>query len=491
MGKLGGPCRLFCCQHSPMVPPSPMSTVSMGAGVTTVRFRSVGTTDKGSDTRDGPTAPAGETLAVPRSDSRGGSQWGTLAIWWLASLLVAVVHNGLWATPNLAFMSQIASNIGDNPFPAEIGGDYLLTGPLPGVLAALMGQTDPHEVARLGLILLVLGWGLVVVLANHHHGFRVARTLTVLLAAAPLVTVSMQWLGQPDPITGLCGVAMVLVRRRWSLFALAVVAALSHPEQALFMVGVAGIVRIPLSRMPAVGIPPAGNTSGQVDSPQDRGTQVPTAADMGTLGIALGGVLLGRLMTEVYLKASDMEILNPRTGYLDFGLSRFIEHHNAQPLGLLWTLWGPIWLAFVAIVVAHYLLGREPDADPAQTRARNGLWAAVVGLGFVALVPVVVTLDETRVYAVITAPLLGALALGIGTWSTLPRRWLSTASVALLAMTAILPGGFATGVTSWRHQLHTVEMVEFLATGDLPEGTSDMTAWLLEPFSFVIPELDE
>ena len=49
-----------------------------------------------------------------------------LAAWWLAGTATALVHNGLWATPNLAAMSRIADNLGANPFDAGVGPDYLL-----------------------------------------------------------------------------------------------------------------------------------------------------------------------------------------------------------------------------------------------------------------------------------------------------------------------------------------------------------------------------
>ena len=99
-----------------------------------------------------------------------------------------------------------------------------------------------------------------------------------------------------------------------------------------------------------------------------------------------------------------------------------------------------------------------------------------------------VTLDETRVYAVITAPLLAAAAIWIGQgWTDRATR---NAAAALLVVTAVLPGGFATGTTSWRGQLDTPAMVAFLANGtidgDTPEE-SEVTPWLLSPFDFTIP----
>ena len=113
----------------------------------------------------------------------------------------------------------------------------------------------------------------------------------------------------------------------------------------------------------------------------------------------------------------------------------------------------------------------------------------MAGLAVLALVPVAVTLDETRVYAVITAPLLAGGAVWVA--ERYRSVWTVRAAAALLVVTAILPGGFATGVTSWRPQLDTRAMVAFLDDGTVPPQGPDLTGWLLSPFDIVIPDLPE
>lgn len=390
-----------------------------------------------------------------------------LAGWWLAGVAAAVAHNGFWATPNLAFMTLVADRPGQNPFTGDINADYLLTNVSLPTAARLLGQTDPHAYARMHLVVLVAGWAVVSALAWRRFGYRPARNLTVLVAAAPAVTVSMQWLGQPDPLTFVLGLAMVLVRPRWALLAVGVLAGLTHPEQAVIMALVAAAVRAVLD----VG----------ADGP-DVPTRWATLA-RGTATDALwavGGVVLGRAVTEVYFRVNDIELLRPRSDYLGFGADRFWEHHTQQPVGLLFTLWGPLWLVVTAVVVLR--IARRGQ-DPAAARA----WLVLAALAVAGLVPVLVTLDETRVYAMVTAPVLvGAAVLLDRERPPLPPRWAPTAAAALLVVTALLPGGFATGVTSWRTQLPQDEMREFLVSGEHP---GDLTAWLLGPFDFVIPQL--
>lgn len=410
------------------------------------------------------------TAADPQQLS--DNPWWHTATWWAASVLVALLHNGLWATPNLAFVSLISRNPGENPFGGTLAGDYLLTDVSLTRLAWLTGQTQPHEVARLHLVVLVVGWAAVVALARSRFGHAAARNLTVILAASPLVTVSMQWLGQPDPLTGLCGLAMVLARRRTAVVALGVLAGITHPEQAVFMAGLAGVVRCFL---PAeVGAGAEAEADVERPAPSTNATEV-----AGWVASAVGGVLIGWIVVQLWFRVSDITLSTPRSDYLSYGLSTFWEHHLTQPVGLFWTLWGPLWLVILLVVGA----GLQRHLEGAKA------WRLMALLAFAALVPVFITLDETRVYAVITAPLLAAGAMWVGrSW---PAPTTRNVAVALLVLTAVIPGGFATGSTSWRSQLDTATMAAFLANGSI-EGDypaeADITPWLLSPFDFAIPD---
>ncbi|MCB1270455.1 MAG: hypothetical protein KDB31_03465 [Microthrixaceae bacterium] len=397
----------------------------------------------------------------------------TTAGWWIVSVAVALLHNGLWATPNLGFMSLIAGNPGSNPFPESLPGDYLLTSIAMPTLAALLGQTAAHEVARLHLVVLLVGWAAVVALAQHTRGHRVARLLTVVLAAAPIVTVSMQWLGQPDPLTAMCGVAIVLVRRRWSVVVLAVLAALAHPEQALFMVTGACVLRTVL--------PPAEHElAGSEPLPDLLGLR-----GFSEVLYGLAGVLLGRLGTQVWFWINGIVVVTPRSSFLDSGIATFWDHHARSPLLLLWSLWGPLWLfwAFAGFRLRSVL--RDPGrAGPARRAAIVGTAVAAA-----ALVPVFVTLDETRVYAVVTAGLLAFGAVWVAE-ITGPRVSVRAAAL-LLAVTAVLPGVMATGSSSSRADIDTAEMARFLLDGTVPreyrepDGDDLVTEWLIAPFDIV------
>ena len=164
-----------------------------------------------------------------------GGRAPRLVLWGFAATAVALVHNRLWATPNLAYFSSIAEHLGSRPFGTDPGPDYLLTNLGLPALARLLSQTEPHEYARLHLVVLLLGLRGCVVLAARRHGHDAARSLTVLVAAAPGVTVAKQWLGQPDALTFPLGIALALLRTRWALVLVAVALGLTHPEQGAFV----------------------------------------------------------------------------------------------------------------------------------------------------------------------------------------------------------------------------------------------------------------
>jgi hypothetical protein len=382
--------------------------------------------------------------------------------WALAGAAVAFVHDRWWGSPNLAFMVAISRNLGHNPFHGGLNGDYLLTDLLPPVLARVTHQTDAHQYARLHLILLAIGLAIAVVLAARRFGHRVAGTLSVVLAMSPAVTVSLMWLGQPDPLTLSFGLIITLVRRPWIAALVAVLAGLTHPEQAIVMSVAAGVARAALAEE------------------RPRGPALARSA-IEVVWVA-GGVVVGRLITEVYLRVNDIVITNPRTSYLDLGFSGFLRSHREAPGALVYALWGPLWIVFVGVIVIR-LVQRRSRAD----HDVNHAWWVVAAIALVALVPTFVTLDETRVYAMITAPALVLIAVLVPCELDRfgPRVLPWTGAVTLVTL-LFVPGVFTAGMAAWSFDVHTAQFGRFLWDGRHP---GDLTQWLFSPFHFVIPKL--
>ena len=390
-----------------------------------------------------------------------------LAGWGVAALAVALVHNRLWATPNLAFFTAISKNLGHNPFGHGFDGDYLLTNLTGPTLARVLGQTDPHQYARLHLALLLVGMVAVVVGAFRRFGYSVARLLCVLIAASPALTVTMEWLGQPDAITLPLALGVVIARRRTVAFALAVLVGLTHAEQGVIIALVATAVRL------------------VVDDDLDANPiRHRVSIELAAL---LGGVIVGRGITELYLRLNDIVITTPRTSFLDLGVSGFVDHHLKSHGVIVYALWGPLWIG-IAVAAVRFV---RSGASWAPELRRD--WTLLGTAALADVVPMLITLDETRVYSLTTAPLLvGAAVLSRRTLDQTDTARLTgitgtSAAVAvgtLAVALAVAPGLFTAGETYLSYDLHPREFARFLVDGRHP---GDLTQWLLGPFGFEVP----
>lgn len=416
---------------------------------------------------EAPTAPPSERDSARAAPALLG--WGALGV------LAALVHNRMWATPNLAFFSTIAENLGSNPFEGTpIEGDYLLSNVLGVAIARAVGQTSPHEYARLHLVLFALGVAAVVAATLRRFGYPTARALVALCAFAPGTTVVMQWLGQPDALTFPLAMGIAVARRAPTRVALGFLLGLSHSEQGVAAAIVAGFAAIAIDAFSTV----ADESDTDVGSSWSR--TVPVAVT--GAGWPLLGVVTGRLAIEVWFRLRDVTVHTPRTSFLDLGVDGFVDHHLIPGVWLAWSLWGPLWI--VAIAGAAWALRSESSSV-------RRLGAAALGLGALAgVVPMLITLDQTRVYSMVTAPLLVAGAVGLasafpGTLPGGPRR--AVAAIGALAFT-IVPGMFCAGEAYFATDLDAGTFVRWLGDGELPDGV-DVTSFLMAPFGFEPPEI--
>src|SRR6185312_11094489 len=118
-----------------------------------------------------------------------------------------------------------------------------------------------------------------------------------------------------------------------------------------------------------------------------------------------------------------------------------------------------------------------------RSSPRDRAWPAALGIAAAALVPVAVTLDETRVYSLTTAPLLVVIALrltheldrgldplAVGDSARDGRPFVRRAALAALAVAALVavPGMFSAGQDYWATDLRPAAFVRFLADGHVP-----------------------
>jgi hypothetical protein len=399
-------------------------------------------------------------VAAPVRGTRSGRTAGRAVLWWAAGLAGAILHAGLWATPNLETFASAAASFPGAPPAAGGPGDYVLATLSTLGLGRVLGWTEPQEFARLHLLLVAIVTAGLVALAWRRGGLALARGIAVVLAASPLLSVSLQWLGQPDILTGGSAIAAVLVRRRRWIVALGAIAGWTHPEQAVLAFAAVVLVRWAWPE-------PDDRRDGR------RGVALDAAA-------AVGSVLVAAALGRLWLAVADVTISRSRLEFLELGLPAFAEHHAADPPALLWNLLGPLWLVLGGLVAAVALTQWRPGGG---RLARSGLAVALA-----ALLPTFLTLDETRVFAVVSAPTLVVLAWFV---ARLPERIGPWAAAAVLVVTAAVPAGFSTGTSTWRHRFDSRAMAEFLVDGRLPADAPALGLWLLAPLEVRIPTLPD
>ncbi|HNI35724.1 MAG TPA: hypothetical protein PLV93_10015 [Microthrixaceae bacterium] len=387
-----------------------------------------------------------------------------LALWGVGALAVALVRNRLWASPNLAFFTTISDSLGRNPFEGSpLDGSYLLTNLLPVSIARALGQTAAHEYARLHLVVLLMGLGLVVAATHRRFGYEAARALCVLLAAAPVVTIGFEWLGQPDAFTVPLAFGVVIAQRRWTVATLAVLLGLTHAEQGLVIAAVAALVTVALD-------------------PNSRGGSAQDIARAGAVAAAplAAGVLGGRLLVELYLRLNDIVVTTPRTSFFDRGAAEFARLHGEAGGWLAYAMWGPLWMVAIVVVLRRRRLGVD----------LGRAWALIALANAAPLVAMLATFDETRVFSITAAPVLvGAAVLATATWEQVEfsfpvqRRTLAV-SAAGLALAAV-PGVFTVDGTHVATDFPATEMGRFLVDGHHPGP--DLVTWLIEPLDYDIP----
>lgn len=387
-----------------------------------------------------------------------------LVLWGTGALAVTLARNRLWASPNLAFFTTISDSLGRNPFEGSpLDGSYLLTNLLPVSIARALGQTEAHEYARLQLAVLLVGLALAVAATCRRFGYDAARALCVLLAAAPVVTVGFEWLGQPDSFTIPLAIGVVVARRRWAAAALALLLGLTHAEQGAVIAVVAAIVTMAID-------------------PTSRGGSRMDLARAGAVAFAplATGVAVGRLIVELYLSINDIVVTTPRTSFFDRGVAEFARLHGEAGGWLAYALWGPLWVVALLVAVRRHRL----DADIGRA------WALMALANAAPLVAMLATFDETRVFSITAAPVLvGAAVLVTATWEqselALPvqRRTLAISVAGVLL--AATPGVFTVDGTHVATDFPATEMARFLVDGHHPGP--DLVTWLIEPLDYHIP----
>lgn len=339
------------------------------------------------------------------ASQRDGPSPVAFAVTFLAVAVYVLLRAGAGTYPGIAVALDIANRFPSMPvFPALA--QSFQHAPVGPALARLLGATTSTRYRLLHAGVLVAGSAALGWVVATRWSPRVALIAATAFAASPAAVVLTAWTGSYDVFTFLLGSAIVVARRPVAAAFAGFVAAFAGFEQTVISVvlllGVAVVTDDRDRRRVYVG--------------------------------GLVGTVLGRIVLTAWLRAHG--ITHDRSYWISFFGPSYFLHQFVHSLGvfLLSALGGAI-----VVVVAALALG-----------VRSGVSRAVwIGALAVPLVPVALTEDQTRVYAMITWPIVLALVLAAAPAFT-PGR------VRVLVPAALLLG-LALPMFVWRGEVHLAD----------------------------------
>jgi len=237
---------------------------------------------------------------------------------------------------------------------------YLLHSPGLVLLAYALHATTKLTFAALGLVIAGLGLAWQVWLARRHHGDAGARMLAIAWFAGPLAAVLVTWLGQPDPITVVAAGTLVLARARPLLVLAGFVLGFNHFEAGVPMIASAGLLLVVERR---------------------------AWLDTVLAGLGLAG---GKLALFAWQAAHDQDPISRLAYVRETGWERYV----ISALGNV-----PAWL-YSTFSVAW------PLVAVAFVGAGRGVRRAMLASALLAAITALATLDPTRVFALVSWPLV-------------------------------------------------------------------------------------
>jgi hypothetical protein len=278
-------------------------------------------------------------------------------------LLLVIVKDGVSHTPNIYTWVVIAQAFPAQPHLPAIG-RYLLSSPIGPATAHVLGLDTPFTFIVLHVAVAVTGGTILVVGLLHRGGRQAAGLGAVLFLASPLSDVLLSGIGMQDAWLFAAFCALVLFDRPVVLGIAAAIAALAHPDMALLTVAAIAALRL-------------------VDP---RGSRPFHQVAAMSAGVVIGA--LGTFTWEVHAGGGAL----PDGSFIgQYGLGAIAGDWLHAAAAWTWSAFGAAWL-FV-FVVAHSTWHRR---------------AGIVTLIAVAVSTAmsVITLDETRIFALLTWPLL-------------------------------------------------------------------------------------
>ncbi len=290
----------------------------------------------------------------------------SLAVAGIVAALVAVCRNGLGEYPFVGYLAtEVAPNWPDLPSGVPPLFQFVLWAALGPALAHLAGISTTNAYLAMHAVVLVVGLGSFAVAVHRRLGPQTTLGVLLVLATLPATTVVLAWSGSYDTFTLVLSLLLVMCRSPRLAAVIGALMACNALEHGAFIVATLMLLA-------------AAKVWG----------------DVKVLVAAAGGLVAGGTVLIVWLRSQGID--HGRAYWLDhYGLGYFWDlTRQGWPL-LLVSLFGVLWPLAVGLV--HATGGRRR-------------WIVTAAL-LIPILPTLVTEDQTRVFAILSAPALVALYL--------------------------------------------------------------------------------
>ena len=298
-----------------------------------------------------------------------------MAFWkfYLMVLLIAMLQNGVWYSPLALQYWMMSTDILHNPFVSQNNVEWVLSaflGPALAYFLHMNGSVLAYCILQLSIFL--LGFTALIFIIRRRNGDYIARCLLLVFFLSPLPNILFTSLGTPDVMTALLAIAVAAFWEELPVvFVGSLLLGVNHPEQANLIVLLMVLFSLFTRRL---------------------------RQSAGFALYALGGLVLGEVLLQWFLSSHNFDIVFTRLDYvMGMGLGSFIESGLSEPFALLYSLFS-LTLPFV---VAYLLMfGRK-----------NRIAPAFMLCSLIALASMLFAFDQTRVFSLMTFPLLCVLVL--------------------------------------------------------------------------------
>lgn len=289
---------------------------------------------------------------------------------------VSVVLYGYRAVFHIGLLVALAR---DPTLQLGYGGDYLHQSPIGPLLTHYLGASSAAGVMFISFAANLLGVTAIAYAVRHYATDMAARLFVVAFFCSPLAAMAVNHLGMFDVITYGAG-TLVMVASAPVCVVAGLAMGFNHFEQSIVMLGAAAVMRGVLRKDNRAPLIAAG------------------------FGLIAGKILLG-----LYLAVRGIEVSESRLSLALGDPGSFFRLWRGHLPVLIFSVFNVLWLP-VAVMWR----------DQTQRNRR-----VLVVTQFVATLPVLLTSDLTRVYAIVTWPIVVFTVLY---WSEHPdramvRRW--------------------------------------------------------------------